>query len=63
MRQIHNYFNKHPFYNATIHLLIGIGVGAFLTYPFFGIHPIRWGVVLIAIGLLGHFYPLMLKKG
>lgn len=33
-------------------LIIGMGVGALLTYPFFGTHPVKWGVALIAIGLI-----------
>lgn len=56
------YFKVHPTYNSFVHMLIGIGVGALLTYPLFGVHPVRWGVVLIIIGLLAHLYPGLSKK-
>ncbi|MDO8569975.1 MAG: hypothetical protein Q7R97_00120 [Candidatus Daviesbacteria bacterium] len=61
-QQMHKYFSKHPFYNGIVHLVIGIGIGAMLTYPIFGTHPVKWGVGLIVVGLLGHLYPLMEKK-
>ncbi len=56
------YFKAHPTYNSFVHLLIGIGIGTLLTYPFFGVHPVRWGLALIVIGLLAHFYPGLSKK-
>lgn len=59
---MHQYFSKHPLYNGLVHMLIGVGLGALLTYPYLGTHPIRWGVALIAIGLLAHLYPLTAKK-
>lgn len=62
MKQITGYFKTHPVYNSMIHLLIGLGIGALLTYPVFGSHPLRWGLVLVTIGLLGHLYPLVLKN-
>lgn len=42
--------------------IIGIGLGAFLTYPIFGSHPVKWGLALIAMGLLWYFYPQLKKK-
>lgn len=35
--------------------LMGIGIGGLLTYPIFGSHPVKWGVALIAIGLIWCF--------
>lgn len=61
-KKMSQYFSKHPLYNGVTHMLIGVGLGALLTYPYFGAHPIRWGIALIALGLLAHFYPLTLKK-
>lgn len=43
-------------------LIIGVGLGALLTYPFFGSHPVKWGIALIIVGLLGHLYPKIIKK-
>lgn len=40
-------------------IIIGIGIGALLTYPVFGSHPVKWGVGLIAVGVI---YCLYLKK-
>lgn len=62
MKQMKAYLGKHPTYNGFIHILIGVGIGALLTYPYFGSHPVKWGVGLIALGLLGHLYPLTVKK-
>lgn len=42
-------------------LIIGIGVGALLTYPFFGTHPVKWGLALIGIGILIALYSKMKK--
>lgn len=36
-------------------LIVGIGIGGLLTYPFFGSHPVKWGVALIVIGLVWYF--------
>lgn len=43
-------------------LIIGIGVGALLTYPYFGTHPVKWGIALIAVGLISVLYSKMGKK-
>lgn len=55
------FFSKHVYYNSFIHVLAGVGIGAVLTYPVFGPHPVRWGVVLIGLAVLGHIYPLASK--
>ncbi len=56
------YFKNHPTYNAVVHALGGIGVGILIAHPLIGIHPIRWGIIFLALSLLGHFYPTTLKK-
>jgi len=56
------YFSLHPYYNSVVHVLIGLGLGILITYPLVGEHPVRWGIALVALGLLGHLYPLMAKK-
>jgi len=48
------YFSKRPAYNALVHIIIGIGVGFLLTYSVAGIHPIRWGIAFLIIGIIGH---------
>lgn len=61
-KQIEKYFSKHVFFNSAVHALVGIGVGILLANPFAGVHPIRWGVAFLAVGILGHLYPLTSKK-
>lgn len=56
------YFKLHPMYSGAVHLIAGIGIGALLAYPIFGLHPVRWGIGLIALAILGKVYPLMMKK-
>lgn len=62
MDRIYKYSRRHPVYNSAVHMLIGVGLGALLTYPIFGSHPVKWGIGLIAVGLLGHLYPLIVKN-
>lgn len=52
------YFQQHENYNAMVHIIAGAGAGILITYPFVGIHPVRWGLVLLAIAVVGHLYPL-----
>lgn len=62
MKQISKYFKTHASCNAATHFFIGMGIGIMLTFPYFGTHPIRWGLALVAAGLIGYLYPLALKK-
>ena len=62
MKQVERFFTKHTSYNAAVHGVAGIGIGMLLTYPLAGIHPVRWGVAFLVLGLLGHLYPLLTKK-
>ena len=61
-RQLVAHAKKHPHYNAVIHALIGLGIGILLARPVFTVHPMRWGILFLALGLLGHLYPLATKK-
>lgn len=56
------YFKNHPAFNAFVHVLGGIGIGILITYPLIGTHPVRWGIILLALSVLGHLYPTILKK-
>lgn len=60
-KEIEKYFQKHAYYNSAVHVLIGIGIGI-LVNPWTDTHPVRWAVVLIAIGVGGHLYPVLVKK-
>lgn len=61
-RKTNGYFKNHVLFNSTVHVLIGIGIGILFTYPFVGIHPLRWGLGFLVVGLLGHAYPLIAEK-
>ncbi len=50
------YFTKYPHTNAVIHLFAGMGIGFLLTYPLAGAHPVRWGVALLTLSVLGHLW-------
>lgn len=56
------YFKNHPAYNSIVHVIGGIGIGILITYPFIGDHPVRWGVAFVIVSILGHLYPIFLKK-
>lgn len=61
-KKIKDYFKKYPLYNSSVHVLIGMGIGILITYPFVGSHPVRWGLSVLVVGLVGHLYPLYAKK-
>ncbi len=59
MKKMLAFAKKHPAYIGTIHAIGGIGVGILIASPLAGIHPIRWGVIFIAVAILGHLYAWM----
>ena len=61
MKKVMKYFSKHPMHNAIIHAIAGIGIGMLLAYPVAGVHPVRWGVTLVLVGILGHVWAGMQK--
>ncbi|MCL4359808.1 hypothetical protein M1555_00940 [Patescibacteria group bacterium] len=50
------YMGKNVAFNSLTHLIGGIGIGMLLTYPLAGAHPVRWGLVFIAVALAGHWW-------
>ncbi|MBI2596081.1 hypothetical protein HYW46_05105 [Candidatus Daviesbacteria bacterium] len=62
MKKLESYFGKHVYFNSAVHVLVGMGIGMLLTYPVFGAHTMRWGIALLALGILGHAYPYFVKK-
>ncbi len=59
--KMQKYMAAHPVYNSAVHVLIGLGVGILITYPFID-HPVRLGGALLALGLAGHIYPFVAKR-
>ncbi len=57
-KKVMKYFSKHVTYNSIVHAIGGIGVGIILARPIDGAHPVRLGIILIAISLLGHLKAL-----
>lgn len=56
------YFSKHVIYNSTIHAIGGMAIGVLIARPFDGGHPLKLALILGAIAILGHLYPLITKK-
>ncbi len=54
-----SYFKKHPIYHVTIHAIGGIGIGILITHPFIDPHPVRWGLALGVLAILGHLFALV----
>lgn len=61
-KTIEKYFKNHTMYNSFVHAVGGVGVGILITYPLIGEHPIRWGVGLLALSILGHLYAAYTKN-
>lgn len=47
------YYAKNPSYNAVVHIIFGVGLGFLLTNPLAATHPVRWGVTLLAVSVMG----------
>lgn len=60
-KKVATYLSKHPAYNATVHAIGGMGIGILIASPIIGPHPVRWGVSLLSLSLLGHIYPYFTK--
>ncbi len=56
------YLGSHVEYNSFVHMIGGVGIGIFITYPLIGPHPIRWAVVFLVISILGHMYASVAGK-
>lgn len=61
-KKITDYFQKHIGYNSIVHVIGGIGIGILITSPIINPHPVRWGLALLGISILGHLYALAAKK-
>lgn len=57
---MNKHFAKYPVYVASIHAIGGLGVGILIARPYVS-HPVRVGLVLIAVAVLGHIF-LYFKK-
>lgn len=55
-KNLKKYLSKYPDVNGLIHLVLGVGMGILITYPLVGSHPVRWGLLLIALGVIGHIW-------
>ncbi len=62
MMGMRDYFKKHPDFNAVVHLITGAGVGIAISRPFAGVHPVRWGITLLVVGMVLHMWPWMMGK-
>lgn len=60
-KNLSEYMAGHPIYNSIVHVVGGVGVGILIARPYV-VHPIRVGLVLLALALLGHIYPLWSRR-
>lgn len=58
--KILKYYGKHPLYAVVVNLIIGIGLGILISRPL-GVHPLRSGLAILLVGVLGKLYPLINK--
>jgi hypothetical protein len=56
LKKAEKYFSKHVYINSLTHFAAGLGIGALLTHTLFDPHPVRIGLILIALAVLGHLY-------
>ncbi len=56
------YFDKHASFNSLTHISFGVGLGALLTYPVAGVHPVRFGLVFLILGILGYVWAATQKS-
>ena len=59
-KSVIKYYSKHPIYAGFVHLFIGLGLGILIARPL-GVHPVRYGVAFLAIGIVGKLYVIMKK--
>jgi len=57
-----SYFSKHVEVNSIVHALGGIGIGIIVAMPLAKPHPVRWGLIFIALSIVGHVYAMMSGK-
>lgn len=50
------YFAGHVLFNGATHILAGIGIGLLIARPLAGVHPVRWGLAFLGIGIVGHLW-------
>ena len=64
MGKIEKYFAEHVNFNSCIHVCAGLGIAWLLSLIWQGYSVISLvlGIVFIAIGIVGHIYPLFAKQ-
>lgn len=58
-KQLKKYFKKNPTYNSIVHIIGGMGIGILMVYPIVGPHPMRWGIGMILLAVLGYLWALV----
>ena len=61
MKKTIEFMKKHPIYHAVLHSIGGIGIGIIVANSLAGVHPVRWGVALLGLSLMGHMYAWFAK--
>ena len=58
IKRLHSYFRENLAFTDTIHILEGLGLGLIIA----GGNLLNWGVLALAIGILGHVYAFIKGK-
>jgi len=57
-RRTYSYFRENIVFTDIIHVLIGLGFGLIIV----GGEYLNWGIIALAIGILGHVYAFIKGK-
>jgi hypothetical protein len=60
-KKLLKYYSRHPLYTIFVNLIIGLGLGIIISRPL-GVHPVRYGLAILVVGILGKLYPLIIKE-
>ena len=63
MGKIEKYFAEHVNFNSCIHVCVGLGIAWLVSLAWhYSIIALVLGIVFIAIGIIGHIYPLFARQ-
>ena len=63
MEKINKYFAEHVSFNSLVHVCIGLGIAWLVSLAWHcSIVALVLGIVFLVAGIIGHIYPLFVKK-
>jgi len=58
IERLYSYFKEHTLFTDMIHILLGLGLGLIIAGGIW----LNWGVLALAIGIIGHIYAFIKGK-